>query len=564
VKKALSFFLLLLVLSLAFVSCTKPALVATIALKDVRGIEGCHVAGQDLPLAWKVVTVGIEKPVLKYEVYLTAPGAAKRLLGEGTADGYTIVGSNLNVAGAYTAEVKVTESSNTKEPKVASATFNFSVLDQQAKVKDDNANYFGTGKPVSIEVQSVDGKNHIFEYALDVAENWKASASSTSLIIDQSKLVADYGPNYLSKSEDHILYYRLKDSQTIHNFKFKYDVTGPSITFKGSQRDGTGSTAHATVIPSGSYSLINFTVNESSGKIQSFKIGFRLIFQDGSNIGDAARFVIPGKTDELGYVDVPVALFNTTKVKTFGFRLNNEYMSLTYNTNKNVPLVGADGKAFDIMSFYNTFRSCGYNVTFAIGIEVFDTLGNRGFNLIPFRPEERFNDDPVIGVVTATEAASQNTNIPFVLATAGVKEYLGVDGKSTANNPANDRPVQNGLSYLQIPIQVLELVNDNPVDITNCSTVTTADATALNFSSSYNEKVAITPNKMITVGLTKYGTGPSGSTVNSIASFNLKIDGKGIFVVQIPYEAGFKLTDRNGKTTDGVQVLYTPNIIVLD
>lgn len=561
-KKALSFFLLLLVLSLAFVSCTKPALVATIALKDVRGIEGCHVAGQDLPLAWKVVTVGIEKPVLKYEVYLTAPGAAKRLLGEGTADGYTIVGSNLNVAGAYTAEVKVTESSNTKEPKVASATFNFSVLDQQAKVKDDNANYFGTGKPVSIEVQSVDGKNHIFEYALDVAENWKASASSTSLIVDESKLKADYGPTCLSKSESHILYYRLKDSQTVHNFKFLYDITAPSITFKGSQRDGTGSTAHATVIPSGSYSLINFTVNESSGKIQSFKIGFRLIVQDGPNIGNAVRFITTEKTDEFGYVDVPVALFNTNKVKTFGFRINNEYMSLTYNTNRNVPLIGADGKPFDIMSFYNKFQ--GYNVTFAIGIEVIDTLGNRGFNLIPFRPEERFDTDPIMGVVTATEEASQNTNIPFTLKTARVKEYLGVDSKSTAKNPANDRPVQNGLSYLQVPIQVLEIVDGNPVDITNCEKVTVSDVAALNFSDLYNEKVAMTPDKMLTVGLTKYGTGPLGTVVDDIASFNLKIDGKGLFVVQIPYEAGFKLTDRTGKTTDGVQVLYTPNIIVLD
>jgi len=553
----------LLVLSLTFVSCTKPALVAIIALKDVRGIEGCHVAGQDLPLAWQVVTVGIEKPVLKYEVYLTAPGAAKRLLGEGTADGYTIVGSNLNVAGAYTAEVKVTESSNTKEPKVASATFNFSVLDQQAKVKDDNANYFGTGKPVSIEVQSVDGKNHIFEYALDVAENWKASASSTSLIVDESKLKADYGPTCLSKSESHILYYRLKDSQTVHNFKFLYDITAPSITFKGSQREGTGSTAHASVIPSGSYSLINFNINESSGNIQSFKIGFRVMRQTGINIGDFERLVIPGKTDELGYVDVPVALFNTNKVKTFGFRLNNEYMSLTYNTNKDVPLIGADGEPFDIMSFYNTFRSCGYNVTFAIGIEVLDTLGNRGFNLIPFRPEERFDTDPIMGVVTATEEASKNTNIPFTLKTARVKEYLGVDSKSTAKNPANDRPVQNGLSYLQVPIQVLEIVNGKAVDITNCSTVTTADATALNFSDLYKEKVAMTPDKMLTVGLTKYGTGPSGTVVDDIASFNLKIDGTGLFVVQIPYEAGFKLTDRTGKTTDGVQVLYTPNVILL-
>ncbi len=562
-KKALSFFLLLLVLSLAFVSCTKPALVATIALKDVRGIEGCHVAGQDLPLAWKVVTVGIEKPVLKYEVYLTAPGAAKRLLGEGTADGYTIVGSNLNVAGAYTAEVKVTESSNTKEPKVASATFNFSVLDQQAKVKDDNVNYFGTGKPVSIEVQSVDGKNHIFEYALDVAENWKASTSSTSLIVDESKLIADYGPTCLSKSESHILYYRLKDSQTVHNFKFLYDITAPSITFKGSQREGTGSTAHASVIPSGSYSLINFNINESSGNIQSFKIGFRVMRQTGRNIGDFERLVIPGKTDELGYVDVPVALFNTNKVKTFGFRINNEYMSLTYNTIVDVPLTGAGGKAFKIMDFYNIFRSQGYNATFAIGIEVIDTLGNRGFNLIPFRPEERFDTDPIMAVVTATEEASQNTNIPFTLKTARVKEYLGVDSKSTAKNPANDRPVQNGLSYLQVPIQVLEIVDGNPVDITNCETVTTADATALNFSDLYKEKVAMTPDKMLTVGLTKYGTGPSGTVVDDIASFNLKIDGKGLFVVQIPYEAGFKLTDRTGKTTDGVQVLYTPNVILL-
>ena len=562
-KKALSFFLLLLVLSLAFVSCTKPALVATIALKDVRGIEGCHVAGQDLPLAWKVVTVGIEKPVLKYEVYLTAPGAAKRLLGEGTADGYTIVGSNLNVAGAYTAEVKVTESSNTKEPKVASATFNFSVLDQQAKVKDGNENYFGTKKPVSIEVQSVDGKNHIFEYALDVAENWKASTSSTSLIIDESKLKADYGPTCLSKSESHILYYRLKDSQTVHNFKFLYDITAPSITFKGSQREGTGSTAHASVIPSGSYSLINFNINESSGNIQSFKIGFRVMRQTGINIGDFERLVIPGKTDEIGYVDVPVALFNTNKVKTFGFRINNEYMSLTYNTNRNVPLIGADGKPFDIMSFYNIFRSEGYNVTFAIGIEVIDTLGNRGFNLIPFRPEERFDTDPIMGVVTATEEASPNSNIPFLLRTARVKEYLGVDSKSTANNPANDRPVQNGLSYLQVPIQVLEIVDGNPVDITNCETVTVSDVAALNFSDLYNEKVAMTPDKMLTVGLTKYGTGPLGTVVDDIASFNLKIDGTGLFVVQIPYEAGFKLTDRTGKTTDGVQVLYTPNVILL-
>jgi len=74
----------------------------------------------------------------------------------------------------------------------------------------------------------------------------------------------------------------------------------------------------------------------------------------------------------------------------------------------------------------------------------------------------------------------------------------------------------------------------------------------------------MTPDKMLTVGLTKYGTGPLGTVVDDIASFNLKIDGKGLFVVQIPYEAGFKLTDRRGKTTDGVQVLYTPNIIVLD